>query len=174
MRYNLQISVPVFVYILLDRQCSADYNFLQVGKNSWSGNYSCPWFLLVDLMVCQFELFFFLWREIMDFTLLMQLELILTVWRIEPRCVRVLVCTFGFVKTFFLRWYSRKTLVDWFRDISQNRGWVVGLPVYIQRYISLFSEWKGRCFPLFTGVQPKAGTGLKMQTVSVVFSTLHC
>ena len=118
--------------------------------------------------------FFFLWREIMDFTLLMQLELILTVWRIEPRCVRVLVCTFGFVKTFFLRWYFRKTLVDWFRDISQNRGWVVGLPVYIQRYISLFSEWKGRCFPLFTGVQPKAGTGLKMQTVSVVFSTLHC
>jgi len=27
---------------------------------------------------------------------------------------------------------------------------------------------------LITGVQPKAGTGLKMQTVSVVFSTLHC
>ena len=27
---------------------------------------------------------------------------------------------------------------------------------------------------LFTGAQPKAGTGHKMQTVSVVFSTLHC
>jgi len=27
---------------------------------------------------------------------------------------------------------------------------------------------------LITGAQPKAGTGLKMQTVSVVFSTLHC
>ena len=26
----------------------------------------------------------------------------------------------------------------------------------------------------FTGAQPKAGTGHKMQTVSVVFSTLHC
>ena len=25
-----------------------------------------------------------------------------------------------------------------------------------------------------TGAQPKAGTGLKMQTVSVFFSTLHC
>ena len=25
-----------------------------------------------------------------------------------------------------------------------------------------------------TGAQPKAGTGHKMQTVSVVFSTLHC
>ena len=27
---------------------------------------------------------------------------------------------------------------------------------------------------IFTGAQPKAGTGHKMQTVSVVFSTLHC
>ena len=27
---------------------------------------------------------------------------------------------------------------------------------------------------LITGAQPKAGTGHKMQTVSVVFSTLHC
>ena len=27
---------------------------------------------------------------------------------------------------------------------------------------------------LITGAQPKAGTGLKIQTVSVVFSTLHC
>ena len=27
---------------------------------------------------------------------------------------------------------------------------------------------------IITGAQPKAGTGLKMQTVSVVFSTLHC
>ena len=29
-------------------------------------------------------------------------------------------------------------------------------------------------FSFITGAQPKAGTGLKMQTVSVVFSTLHC
>ena len=29
------------------------------------------------------------------------------------------------------------------------------------------------CF-FITGAQPKAGTGHKMQTVSVVFSTLHC
>ena len=43
---------------MLDRQCSAHYNFLQVSKNSWSGNYSCPWFRLLDLMVCQFELYF--------------------------------------------------------------------------------------------------------------------
>ena len=28
--------------------------------------------------------------------------------------------------------------------------------------------------PIITGAQPKAGTGLKMQTVSVFFSTLHC
>ena len=27
---------------------------------------------------------------------------------------------------------------------------------------------------LFTGAQPKAGTGHKMQSISVVFSTLHC
>ena len=27
---------------------------------------------------------------------------------------------------------------------------------------------------VFTGAQPKAGTGHKMQTISVVFSTLHC
>ena len=27
---------------------------------------------------------------------------------------------------------------------------------------------------LFTEAQPKAGTGHKMQTVSVIFSTLHC
>ena len=27
---------------------------------------------------------------------------------------------------------------------------------------------------LFTGAQPKAGTGHKMQTLSVVFLTLHC
>ena len=27
---------------------------------------------------------------------------------------------------------------------------------------------------LFTGAQPKAGTGHKMQTVSVIFPTLHC
>ena len=27
---------------------------------------------------------------------------------------------------------------------------------------------------IITGAQPKAGTGHKMQTVSVVFSTLHC
>ena len=27
---------------------------------------------------------------------------------------------------------------------------------------------------LITGAQPKAGTGHKMQSVSVVFSTLHC
>ena len=27
---------------------------------------------------------------------------------------------------------------------------------------------------VITGAQPKAGTGLKMQTVSVFFSTLHC
>lgn len=31
----------------------------------------------------------------------------------------VLVCTFGFVKTFFVKWYFWKTLVDWFRDIPQ-------------------------------------------------------
>ena len=29
-------------------------------------------------------------------------------------------------------------------------------------------------FCFITGAQPKAGTGHKMQTVSVVFSTLHC
>ena len=27
---------------------------------------------------------------------------------------------------------------------------------------------------IITGAQPKVGTGLKMQTLSVVFSTLHC
>ena len=27
---------------------------------------------------------------------------------------------------------------------------------------------------LFTGAQPKAGSGYKMQTVSIVFSMLHC
>ena len=27
---------------------------------------------------------------------------------------------------------------------------------------------------VITGAQPKAGTGLKMQSVSVFFSTLHC
>ena len=30
------------------------------------------------------------------------------------------------------------------------------------------------CFFFFTGAQPKAGTGHKMQAISVVFSTLHC
>ena len=31
-----------------------------------------------------------------------------------------------------------------------------------------------RLLKLFTGAQPKAGTGHKMQMVSVFFSTLHC
>ena len=146
-----------------------------MGKNSWSGNYSCPWFLLVG-----FSFFvagdngFYVTRtavaqlksvpgkDFMEWVGFRKVVIndwkeaftyfgfyILTVWRIEPPYVRVLVCPFGFVKTFVVRWYFRKTLVDWFRDISQNRVWVVGLSMYIQRYISLFSEWKGRCFPVF-------------------------
>ena len=37
-------------------------------------------------------------------------------------------------------------------------------------------EWRKKrlTFLLITGAQPKAGTGHKMQSVSVVFSTLHC
>ena len=30
------------------------------------------------------------------------------------------------------------------------------------------------CYEVITGAQRKAGTGHKMQTLSVVFSTLHC
>ena len=39
---------------------------------------------------------------------------------------------------------------------------------------SLYEYFLGHCMNIFTGAQPKAGTSLKMQTVSVVFSTLHC
>ena len=34
--------------------------------------------------------------------------------------------------------------------------------------------WPDQLGSLITGAQPKAGTGHKMQSISVVFSTLHC
>ena len=45
-RFLSSCLLTVRWWSLLDRQCSTHCNFFQVGKNSWSGNYSCPWFLL--------------------------------------------------------------------------------------------------------------------------------
>ena len=42
--------------------------------------------------------------------------------------------------------------------------------IYEPKFLLFFM----RIAVLITGAQPKAGTGNKMQTVSVVFSTLHC
>ena len=53
--------------------------------------------------------------------------------------------------------------------------WAFNLEVPIGTCIlnSLLGKWNCNIW-LITGAQPKAGTGHKMQTVSVVFSTLHC
>ena len=40
--------------------------------------------------------------------------------------------------------------------------------------IDVFREVQTMLHSIITGAQPKAGTGHKMQTISVVFSTLHC
>ena len=45
------------------------------------------------------------------------------------------------------------------------------LPLYLSTAFKLNPE---NTEHIITGAQPKAGTGHKVQTVSVVFSTLHC
>ena len=38
----------------------------------------------------------------------------------------------------------------------------------------MFAITRFCCIRVITGAQPKAGTGHKMQSISVVVSTLHC
>ena len=68
------------------------------------------------------------------------------------------------------------------RFLARNRQWnLVKLPqdteVGASVKIDLFYyhiKRPNKVDYIITGAQPKAGTGHKMQTVSVVFSTLHC
>ena len=68
-------------------------------------------------------------------------------------------------KVFFLCW------VDYTLEGSTENVTLAGILVAC---FTLRGHDTYRFTVVITGAQPKAGTGLKTQTVSVVFSTLHC
>ena len=73
------------------------------------------------------------------------------------------------------RWLKMKKYAIYFQvHCTKDKEHIWSAEWGYSAIFSSFSSASAAVCLLFTGVQPKADTGHKMQTVSVVFSTLHC